>query len=97
MIHHGKPVEIRYIAFPEEVQGACGGFLTESSTKYIIAIDSTRAPLQQRQTLGHELAHLFLDHLEQRDRPVMIQEAEAREMAWTYYRAYKSGALENRG
>ena len=89
MQHKGKEVKVKYLPFPLEVQGKCTGFLSERTSCYLIGIDSTRTPQQQRHTLGHELAHLFLDHLDRHDQPIADQEAEANRMAWYYYREWK--------
>lgn len=96
MTHNGKPVEIRYQEFPQELQGAISGIVTAKfPQKYIILIDSTRPPLVQRHTIGHELAHLYLNHLDDHDRPVMDQEREANARAWEFYRRYRAGDLED--
>lgn len=96
MTYKGRNIEIRYKVFPEEVQGYCSGFVSAKfKSKYIVVIDSTRTPLHQRKALGHELAHIFLDHLYQKDRPIPEIEAEAERNAWKYYRLYKAGALDN--
>ena len=94
MKHNGREIIIEYLPFPKKAQGACSGIIGECQTCYIILIDSTRHPLQQRHTLGHELAHLFLNHLEEHHRPVREKEREANKLAWYYYRKYKAGDLE---
>lgn len=94
MTHNGKPVEILYQEFPQELRGEITGLVTAKfQDKYIILIDSTRHPITQRQTLGHELAHIFLNHLDQHDRPIKEQEQEAGRATWYYYREYKAGRL----
>ena len=97
MTHNGKEVRIKFIPFPEGIE-TLPGFLTGSCKidYWLIAINSRLHPLTQRHALGHELAHLFLDHLEQ-DKPIWEQEAEANKMAWYFYREYKAGRLESRG
>lgn len=97
MTHNGKEVKIEYFDFPEGCE-TIRGFLSGSCNfdYWWIAINSRMHPQAQRHALGHELAHLFLDHLEQNDRPVMEQEAEANKWAWHYYREYKAGRLESR-
>lgn len=89
MEHNGKPVKITYLPFPVEVQGSIPGFLMECKTCYKIGIDITQPLQRQRHALAHELAHLYLDHLNQHDRPVMEQEAEAHRQAWHFYRKWK--------
>lgn len=87
-------MEVRYEEFPKELRGGILGFTTAKFNDcYIIAIDSTRHPLTQRHTLGHELAHIYLDHLEQPGRNVREQEREANRAAWYFYRQYKAGNL----
>lgn len=108
MTHKGKAVQIRQVAFPVECHNVVYGFLTEDQTGYYIYIDKDRHPLQKRRALGHELAHLFLDHLEQD--PTIITttdgqtitnkrnkaiETEANREAWKYYRLYKAGQLSD--
>ena len=93
MKHNGKEIRIKYLVFPIEVQGAVAGFTREFENSYLVGIDSTRAAIVQRHTLGHELAHIFLDHIDQHDRSVMEQEAEADREAWNYYRAYRDNRL----
>lgn len=94
MTHNGKTVEIRYQEFPQELRGEIPGLVTAKfSDKYIILIDSTQHPIVQRHTLGHELAHIYLNHLEQHDRPIKEQEREAGREAWHYYREFKAGRL----
>lgn len=95
MQHKGKEVRIRYLPFPATVQGSIFGFLSERNSCYLIGIDSTRTRQKQRQTLGHELAHLFLDHLDRHDLSIKELEAEADEMSWYYYSAYRSGIIES--
>ena len=92
MQHNGKKVEIIFMAFPEDAQ-CVPGLLMESRACYKILIDSTRPPQTQRHTLGHELAHLYLDHLDQHDRNIWEQEREANQYAWKFYREYKAGRL----
>ncbi len=92
MKHNGKEIRIKFFEFPIEVQGSVRGFAKAFDNSYTIAIDSSRAEIVQRHTLGHELAHIFLNHHEQ-DRPVMEQEAEADREAWNYYRAYRDNRL----
>jgi Zn-dependent peptidase ImmA (M78 family) len=87
-----KTIRLVYLPFPESIRGKLQGIAEKNKEGFIIAIDSTRAPLIQRRTLGHELAHIFLNHYEQA-RPVALQEKEADFRAWEFYRAYKAGNL----
>ena len=96
MTHNGREIQIRYQEFPQEIRGAVYGITTAKvEGLYIILIDSTRHPITQRQSLWHELAHVFLNHFEQHDRPLKEQEREANKKSWEYYRRYKAGTLEN--
>jgi len=94
MVHGGREIKIRYMEFPQEVRGSCPGFVTAKfDGLYLIVIDSTQAPIVQRHTLGHELAHIYLDHLDRFDQHIMDQEREANRLAWHYYRQWKSGEI----
>lgn len=96
LTHHGKEIRIQYFPFPEELQGKLIALTTaKNPERWIVCIDSTRHPLSQRYALGHELAHIFLDHF---DRPeaadhVSEIEREADKKTWEFYRAYKAGSL----
>ena len=92
MIHNGKRIEIVYTAFPEITRGHIHGVTKESADSYLIVIDNTGCRLQQYHALGHELAHVYLDHFSS-GRPLAEIEKEANGKAWDYYRAYKSGSL----
>ena len=95
LTHNGKEVVIEYTPFPESIRGKVKGFLS-ASVKFdcwLICIDSELSPQAQRHCLGHELAHLFLDHLDSK-KPIPEIEAEANRRAWEFYRAYKNGKLE---
>lgn len=92
MTYNGKQIVIDYIPFPENIQGCVYGMIAEGKTSYIILIDSTRSALTQRRAIGHELAHLYLNHF-QSGKPVAEKELEANKRAWDFYRQYKSGTL----
>ncbi len=93
MRHNGKKIRIKHVDFPIDLQGIFGGFAIVDKEEYFIGIDSSRAGIVQRYVLGHELAHVFLNHHEQHDKPIAEQEAEARKEAWNYYRAYRDNRL----
>lgn len=79
--------------FPEQIQGKIrGSTLHKKGGYYLVFIDNTRAPISQRRTLGHELVHICLDHLEV-DSPSCSDENErqANKWAWDFYRLYKHG------
>lgn len=92
MKHNGKDIVIRYAAFPEIAQGHVRGITQERSGSYLILIDNTLCRLLQYRALGHELAHIYLDHF-QGNQLFEAIEHEANAKAWDYYRAYKSGQL----
>lgn len=83
-----KEVLIDYIPFPENVQGFVYGMIAEQKHRYIILIDSTRCGLVQRRAIGHELAHLCLNHLHN-GKPAAENEREANARTWEFYRRYK--------
>jgi len=90
-----RKVKIIRTPFPEIIQGNVYGVLTENRTKdgFLIVIDSSRAPIVQRHTLGHELAHLFCDHFYS-GREINDMERESNSLAWHYYRLYRDGMLQ---
>ena len=89
LTHKGRKIAIAWMPFPVN---SVAGAMTEIRNYYLVAINTTVAPIRQRHALGHELAHVFLDHLD-RHIPVMECEAEANKYAWDYYRAYRDGKL----
>ena len=96
MEHNGKPIEVRYQEFPQELRGVVKGLATAKfESKYIILIDSTQHAQTQRYTLGHELAHICLNHFESK-KPIADLEREASERAWEYYRLYSSSIQVNK-
>ena len=90
--HNGKPIIIKYLAFPEELHGHMRGAVSADKDKYYILIDTYPSEEEQRQTLGHELAHIFLDHT---DRKMKVAAAEAEAHLWAdeYRRRYEAGEL----
>lgn len=89
MKHNEKTVEIVYVPFPK---GKIHGAVTECTDKYLIVIDSDCCKLQQYSALGHELAHVFLNHFDS-NKPIIEAETEARARTWEFYRAYRNGTL----
>lgn len=92
MKYNGKHIDIVYTAFPEITRGKIHGVTKESADSFLILIDNTGCRLQQYHALGHELAHVYMDHFTS-GRPLAEIEEEANGKAWDYYRAYKSGSL----
>lgn len=108
MEHNGKRVHIVYEACPESLSDVRGVTL-EDQTEYFVLINTSKHPLIQRHALGHELAHIYLDHFDKvqawDDMPRddsgqrlsiarnLDIEREANRHAWEFYRAYRDGAL----
>lgn len=92
MKHNGKQIDIAFIEFPVAVHAYTGGVCSEMNDRYLILIDKGRCRLDQYRSLGHELAHIFLDHFDS-SRPLAELEHEANKQAWLFYRAYKDGLL----
>lgn len=90
MKHNGKTIEIVFAPFPK---GKIHGAVKECSDRYLIVIDSACCRIAQYKALGHELAHVFLNHFDT-EKLIMEVEAEARARSWEFYHLYKSGALE---
>lgn len=63
---------------------------------YIIGIDEALPQADYKKVLGHELAHVFLDHLEQPEPVTRAQEQAANDAAGFYYREYITGNLNCR-
>lgn len=72
--------------------------MRDGTAYHVIVINKDEHPLQQRYTIGHELAHIGLDHWqlpeaenkEEYDR----REHEANRHAWEYYRRFRSGEYD---
>ena len=88
MTHNGKEVRIVYLALPDGVCGAAN----EDDDYYLVVINQSLADITKRRALGHELCHVFRDHLAG-DRPIREVEEEADRLAWDYYRAYRDNRL----
>ena len=88
MQHNNKSIRIVYLAFPDKVHGAT----VETDDEYLIGINQSLADITKRRALGHELAHVYLNHLSS-DKPLQDAEREADQNAWTYYKAYRDGRL----
>ena len=95
MQKNGKPIEIRFEAFPEDLRGKIYGLSKDTGRSYLILIDSTQDTQTQRRAIGHELAHVFLNHHGQTGRPVKELEKEADEMAAHFYREYEAEIISN--
>ena len=56
--------DVKFVRFPEIISGViCGitDYIPEKD-KFLVAIDSSRPEPEQRETLKHELVHVFLRH-----------------------------------
>ena len=84
MTHNGKSIRIVYLPLPGQVHGVTA----ESDKDYLVAINEQSAAITQRHTIGHELAHIFLDHFDN-SKPIQDVEREANREAWHFYRIYK--------
>lgn len=63
MEHNGKCIRIVYKACPDSLSGF-GGVTIEDQTEFFVLINTSKHPLRQRHALGHELAHIYLDHFD---------------------------------
>ena len=100
MTHNGRPIRIQRIPFPVKT---CGGATIRRPAEYLVLVNESVTPIQQRHALGHELAHIYLGHLEKvaglaADSAGIVEddalEREANRHAWAFYRAYKDGDLQ---
>lgn len=74
--------DVKYIRFPEIMNGVILGmtdYIPEKD-KFLVVIDSSRPETEQRETLKHELVHVFLRH-NKRNMETELLEHEAREKA----------------
>lgn len=101
MKHNGKEIQIAFLALPYGVRGAT----MESKDDYLVAINQSLAGITTRHTIGHELAHIFLNHFDDScirpsDSEEQIEtklntaaarekEKQANKAAWHYYRKYR--------
>ena len=85
LIHNGKQIRIAFLSLPGKVHGVT----MEADDCYIVAVNERDASITQRHALGHELAHIFLDHISS-GKPIREAEKEANREAWSYYRIYKN-------
>ena len=93
MTHNGKRIRIFYRPFPEELHKKAFGLTAREGMCYTVIIDSTIDDYIQDYVLGHELAHIFLNHLEQEESGTREQEQVAHDEAWVYYWKYVNGEL----
>lgn len=89
----GKTIEIYYAPIPDQDGIRTRGMAYKEDGVYKVFISTSISIIQQHHTLGHELAHVFCGHLEEKDPDRTAQEREANQKAWDYYNAYVSGDL----
>lgn len=93
-VRNNTPVKIIITPFPDNVQGNVKGMCLPGKGCYIVLIDSTQPPEQQKLSIGHELAHIFLGHLDKgHNKSMEAMEREAKANADKYYRLYAAGKL----
>ena len=92
MTHNGKRIIIYRVHFPEEIRENVRGMVSEDTDKYYILINSTLSEEEQQHALGHELAHIFLGHVDQGRANDPEAEAEADHEAEKYYRLWRRSA-----
>lgn len=82
-----KKYAIRFLPFPNDIQGQVFGCICHEVKKdiYAIMIDNTRPEDQQKISLKHEFAHLLMNHFFQLDKPIdeIEKEAEAKAQQMT--------------
>ena len=101
MKHNGKEIQIAFLALPVQVRGQA----LEYADEYLVGINEGLAGITKRHTIGHELAHIFLNHFDDScirpsDSEEQIEtklnttaarekEKQANKAAWHYYRKYR--------
>ena len=91
MQHNGKRIIVDFMSLPLGI----GGAAQERESSYIVIINSDIPPEKQQFAIGHELAHIFLNH-HSSGRPIAEIEKEADERAMEFYSLY-SGELKESG
>lgn len=88
-------VKIKYEQFPDQIRGKIRGLsiARNDGKDFLVIIDSSRAKISQRRTLGHELAHIFRGHFNS-EISLSFAEKDADLHAWEYYRLFRDGLLE---
>ena len=85
MTHNGRQIKIH--TFPDDIKLLRGISFIQGDA-YIIGINKKLTQDQYKHTLGHELAHIFLNHLDNLkpgERTTAEQEQEADERATEFY------------
>lgn len=89
MQHKGRIIKLQYMTLPSGIHGA----VREMEHSYVILINSDSPGIVQRFAIGHEFAHIFLDHFES-SKGVLELEKEANKRAWEFYRFYRDNQKE---
>ena len=105
MQHNNKKIQIAFLALPVQVRGQT----LEFAYDYLVGINQSLAGITKRHTIGHELAHIFLNHFDDScirpsDSEEQIEtklnsaaarekERQANKAAWHYYRLYRDNRL----
>ena len=86
----GKRITFQQVPFPKIAQGIIFAATADLGNEYRVTLDSTRPRRDQRRSLGHELAHVFLGHFERPKGtdPEELEE-EANRTAARFYVAYR--------
>ena len=85
MTHNGRQIKI--YAFPDEIKHLTGISFIQGDS-YIIGINKKLPQDQYKHILGHELAHILLNHLDSLkpgERTTADQELKAEQKASEYY------------
>lgn len=91
MTRNGKRIIIYHFPIPEgQTSEDLHGLVGEDANKYYILVNSSLTEEEQQAALGHELAHIFLGHLDDERSNDQEAEAEADREAGKYYQLYLS-------
>lgn len=83
----GKDIVIYRTIFPEQLRSRVRGMTERDGDVYSVLIDGSQPDAVQQHTLGHELAHIFLNHFDE-NRTGKAAEDEADAAAGYYYSKY---------
>lgn len=91
--YNGRAIDVIVKSFPPAIQGKVKGAATIDGNRYIVMVDGSRTAQEQRLTIGHELAHIYLGHLDDPGGDVAGMEAQAAALAPRYATQYERGQL----
>ncbi|MCR4606690.1 MAG: ImmA/IrrE family metallo-endopeptidase [Oscillospiraceae bacterium] len=95
MTYKGKTIVLLDEDIPQKLKRLFRGITIVCADEYIIVIDRAAAPIVQRFILGHELAHIYMNHFDRKHNHVdgLLRDKEcerqANKQAWYYYRLYR--------